>query len=75
MFRLKRYDAERLSQQGPFSEEIARIHRVPSLSEATFRFFSAFDDLAVLALLPLGIPGYSPASRFSGHPRAYTRVR
>ena len=39
------------------------LERVRSLSEAMFRFFSGFDDLAFIALFPVVVLGYSPASQ------------
>jgi hypothetical protein len=40
-----------------------RSERVPSLSDANLRFFSGFDDLAVIAPLPAVGLGYPSASR------------
>jgi len=47
------------------------LERVRSLSEATFRFFSGFDDLEVIALVVV-VLGYPPASqeRWQMHFRA-----
>jgi len=42
-----------------------RLERVPSLSDANLGFFPGFDDLAVIALLPIAVLG-SPASAVAG---------